>query len=154
MSNKEKLYHWVNIILIPLTVISGVVLGISSVILDAISRDSSFLTLIVTAFAFLSMIIVIIGVLWVFVSGLINESIRTMAIKGVKGIFKTFMGLFAATGWAVCLLAPFEMVAAFFIILIVFGLIFFVWEVAIFVMSIYLFITSIKALRTNTSIFF
>jgi len=96
----------------------------------------------------------ILGALWVVISGLINENVRTMVIKGIKGIFKSFMGMFAAIGWAVCLLAPFEMVAGFFIILIVFSLVALLWEIGLVVLAIYLFSTSSKALKTNTSVFF
>jgi len=151
MSDKEKMYHQVNVIAIPVTVLSGILLGIISATSDSRSMNNSS---ILPIFALLFMVTTSIGVLWVVISGLINENVRTMVIKGVKGVFKSFMGMVAATGWAVCLLAPFEMVAAFFIILIVFSLIAFLWEIGLVVLAIYLFSTSSKALKTNTSIFF
>jgi len=151
MSDKEKLYHRVNLTLIPLTLLSTIIFGIASITRDSNSGNSSY---ILVPFLLLSIIVGIPGLIWIVVSGLINENVRTMIIKGIKGVFKSFMGLFAATGWAVCLLAPFEMVAAFFIIVIVFSLIAFLWEIGLVVLAIYLYTTSSKALKTNTSTFF
>lgn len=151
MSDKEKLYHRVNVVLIPLTFVSGIIFAISSIALDSASENVAYA---IAPFTLLSMIIGIPGLLWIIISGLINENVRTMVIRGVKGVFKSFMGMVAATGWAVCLLAPFEMVLAFFIILIVFSLIALLWEIGLLILAIYLVSTSFKALKTNTSIFF
>src|SRR5688500_7887464 len=134
MTDKERLYHQVNVYGIPIAVLAGIVFAIfyNSTSTSSISPFAGVIGLF-------SMILGIAGVIWVIVSGLINENVRRMVIKGIKGVVKWFAGLVTAIGCAVWFLAPAAMVGSFFLILIVFGLLAFLWEVGLVVLAIYLF---------------
>ena len=132
MSNKEKLYHKVNIVAIPTSILSAILLVRMGRMADAgqISMSSP-------AMSFSSLLLMAIlgmGAVWIVVSGLINANMRAMVRKGEKGKFKTFAGI-----------------VAFFIILIVLGSFTPLWMIGLAALAFYLFVISSKALISTPS---
>lgn len=132
MSNKEKLYHWINVVAILVTALSGILLIRMGYIADA--DQISMSTSIMSMFSVLLMIITSVGVIWIVVSGLINKNLKAMVAKGAKGIFKSYAGM-----------------VVLFIILMVLSLFTLLWVIGLMALAIYLFVTSSKVLITNVS---
>ena len=91
MSNKEKLYHIVNIVAIPISILSAILLVRMGRMADAgqISMSSPIMSL---SSLLLWAIIGLSGV-WIVLSGLIHANIRAIVRKGENGKFKTSAGM-------------------------------------------------------------
>ena len=132
MSNKEKLYHIVNVVAIPIIILSGILLVRMGRMADAgqISMSSPVMSLS----SLLLMAIIGMGIIWILVSVLINANTKAMVRKGAKGKFKTY-----------------AVIVVFFILLIVLGLFTPLWMIGLAALAVYLFLISSKALITNHS---
>ena len=130
MSNKEKIYHMVNIVAIPISFLSAVLLVRMGRMADAgqISMSSRVMSLSsLLLFAIIGM-----SGIWIVVSGLINANIKAMVRNGEKGKFKTYAGI-----------------VSFIIILIVLSLFTPLWMIGLAAIAVYLFVISSKALIMN-----
>ncbi len=130
MSNKEKIYHMVNVVAIPISFLSAVLLVRMGRMADAgqISMSSRVMSLSsLLLFAIIGM-----SGIWIVVSGLINANIKAMVRNGEKGKFKTYAGI-----------------VSFIIILIVLSLFTPLWMIGLAAIAVYLFVISSKALIMN-----
>lgn len=130
MSNKEKIYHMVNVVAIPISFLSAVLLVRMGRMADAgqISMSSRVMSLSsLLLFAIIGM-----SGIWIVVSGLINANIKVMVRNGEKGKFKTYAGI-----------------VSFIIILIVLSLFTPLWMIGLAAIAVYLFVISSKALIMN-----
>jgi hypothetical protein len=132
MSNKEKLYHIVTVVAIPISILSAILLVRMGRMADA--GQISMSNPVMSFSSLLLMAIIGMGVIWIVVSGLINANIKAIVRKGEKGKFKTYAGI-----------------VAFFIILIVLSLFTPLWMIGLAALAIYLLVISSKALITNLS---
>ncbi|RME55731.1 hypothetical protein D6779_12135 [Candidatus Parcubacteria bacterium] len=154
MSDKERLYHKMNVYFIPAAVASGLLALLISPIAQSMAQnnpDGGALAL--APLFFLLLIVFGLGVLWTIISGIINEKVRETVILNLRRFFKYVIGVIVSAGWMACLLGPFELIVGMFLFALVASVIFLLWEIWVAVLAIYLFVTSRRALRTNTSIF-
>lgn len=116
--NWKQIYHWVNVIVIPLWAISAVM----------------------SSFEEAAQVFSIAGSIWIVISGLINQRVRDFVLKFLAKFFGS-IGL--GTVIVSCLFAGFALIA----ILILFVLLSsFIAIAGLLVLAIYLFATSAQAL--------
>jgi hypothetical protein len=130
MSDKEKRYHWMNVIVIPVTVLFGTILAAMGHMADA--NQISMSDPAMSAASLLLFGLGGLGVIWIFVSAFINHNIRALVTKSAKGMFRSFVGI-----------------AALLVILIVLSFLIFPWVILVAVLAAYLLTTSSKALIAN-----
>ena len=130
MSHKEKRYHIVNVVAIPISILSAILLVRMGHMADAgqISMSSPLMSISsLILFGIIGM-----SVIWIVVSGLINANKKALVRKGEKSNFKTYAGI-----------------VLFFIILIVLSLFTPLWMIGLAAIAVYLFVISSKALIMN-----
>ena len=130
MSNKEKIYHMVNVVAIPISFLSAVLLVRMGRMADA--GQISMSSRVVSLSSLLLFAIIGMSGIWIVVSGLINANIKAMVRNGEKGKFKTYAGI-----------------VSFIIILIVLSLFTPLWMIGLAAIAVYLFVISSKALIMN-----
>ena len=132
MINKEKLYNIVNILAIPISILSAILLVRMGRMADA--GQISMSSLVMSLSSLLLMAIIGMGVIWIVVSGLMYANKKALMRKGKKSNFKTYAGI-----------------VLFFIILIGLSLFTPLWMIGLAALAIHLFVTSSKALVTSHS---
>lgn len=127
MTNNGKHYHLANIIVIALTILSGILLTRMGQMADAqqISMGNPSMSML----SLLLMMLMGGGAIWVVISTLVNKNIQAMI---PKRRLKSFVGI-----------------VIFFVLLIAFSLLVFPWVLMFAMLAIYLLITSVKALITQ-----
>ena len=117
--NWKQVYHWANVILIPLW-------GISAIIMNSNSGASP--------------VLFYMGCAWIIISGIINQRVRDLVLKFLG---KFFGSIGIGTVVVSCLLAGF---ALLFVLIIIGLLATLIATVGLLVLAVYLFATSAQAL--------
>ena len=127
MTNKEKSYHLANIIVITLTVLSGILLARMGQM-----ADTQQISMGAPGIMMLSALLFVIlggGVIWIVISTLLNKNIRGMLTKVNLKSSIVIIGLL--------------------IIMIAFSIFIFPLAIVFAILAIYLFVTSCKTLITK-----
>jgi hypothetical protein len=132
MSNKEKLYHQVNLVAVPAIILSGILMGIMGNMADL--NQISMSDPIISISSSLLWFIFGTSTLWILVSGVVNKNIKAIATKSLNGILKSFIAkvIFVTILVVAVLISP----------LLVIGFL---------LLAGYLFTTSVKALKPSIS---
>ena len=130
MTNKEKLYHQVNVVAVPAIILSGILMGIMGNMADL--NQISMSDPIISISSSLLWLIFGTSALWILVSGVINKNIKAIATKSLNGILKSFIAR-----------------VVFVTILVVAVLISPLLVIGFLLLAGYLFTTSVKALKPS-----
>lgn len=133
MSNKEKLYHYGNVVAIPIGFLSGFLLGRLGRLADA-GQISMRGDPVILYSSLLLWAITGISVIWILVSGLIHANRKAVVRAGEMRNFKMYAAI-----------------AIFFIILIVLSIFTPLWMIVLAGFAVYLFVISSRALITKHS---
>lgn len=129
MTDREKLYHWANVIIISFMLLIFLIF----LVIGAVDSNAEIPGAIEPIFN--------VGAVWILISGVINKDIREFVIKSFT---RFWAAVISQTVIVSCLTGGFALIVGLIIIAVIFM---FIWAIGIVLLGGYLLFTSAKALK-------